>query len=536
MKLKIHRSGVIILVSILLLGCTGKFEDINKNPFITTNIKPGYLMKSLLSKGLVNMGIWEYQVGDNLHVQFYAQYYASVNSGFVTDRYGWKSDWVHDGFWYSYYSNTSRIRHEVGGWIDKHPEWDNMYQILRICDALCASRTTDMFGDVPYSEAGQGIALPKFDSQKDIYYALFTELKEAVAALKSNTDQESFTELQDIYYKGDVTKWIKLANSLRLRLALRLSFIDPDKAKSEGEAALADVMMDSNADNAGAMVTLIENSNGHPLYYIGNWDDFRASKTIIDILQNESSVADPRLPLWFGKTQGYISGTYEHEYHGVPNGLLASQMTEEDHKASNNSAVWGFYFDNEWNLQQKGDLDGVDGRPTQVGVMKPLVCMNYAEVCLLKAEAALRGWAGAGDVKANYEEGIRTSFAEFRDGVDPTLYTLGNDDLYINSGKVKWDQSADFETKLKQIITQKWLALYPNGAEAWTEFRRTGYPDFTPVVASDIGAITEGQFIKKVPYTDKEISSNPNALAPALNQGQGNGQNVRVWWDTGRYK
>ncbi|WP_106828482.1 SusD/RagB family nutrient-binding outer membrane lipoprotein [Parabacteroides pacaensis] len=536
MKPSILKIGLTYLLLICLFGCTSDFEKMNKNPFETTHIIPGYLIRNVLQQGLVNMGIWEYQVGDNLHVHFYAQYFASVNSGFVTDRYGWKSSWIHDGFWYSYYSNTTRIRHEVGDWAKEHPEWDNMYQILRICDAMCAARTTDMFGDVPYSEAGQGIPIPKFDSQKDIYYTLFTELKEAVAALKSNTNQESYTELQDIYYKGDVNKWIKLANSLRLRLALRISFIDPEKAKQEGEAALTDVMMESNADNAGALVSLIENSNGHPLYYIGNWDDFRASKTIIDILQKESSVADPRLPLWFGKTQGYVAGTFDHEYHGVPNGLLASQMTEENNKALNNSAVWGFYFNKEWNLQKKGDLEGTDGRPTQEGVYKPLVCMNYAEVCLLKAEAALRGWAGAGDAQTQYEKGIRASFAEFREGVDANLYTTENDDLYIHSGNVKWDPSANFETKLKKVITQKWLALYPNGAEAWSEFRRTGYPVLNPVQASDISVITEGQFIKKVPYTDQEISSNPNALDPSLNQGQGNGQNVRVWWDTGRYK
>jgi hypothetical protein len=154
---------------------------------------------------------------------------------------------------------------------------------------------------------------------------------------------------------------------------------------------------------------------------------------------------------------------------------------------------------------------------------------------LLKAEAALRGWAGAGDAKENYIAGIRASFDEARAGVSASLYSTAADDAYINGGDVKWDAAASFETKLKQIITQKWIGIYPNGTEAWTEFRRTGYPALAPVVKSDNDLIKAGEFIKKFRYIDDERNLNHYSKESSLNQGKGDGQNVRVWWDTNRY-
>ncbi len=128
------------------------------------------------------------------------------------------------------------------------------------------------------------------------------------------------------------------------------------------------------------------------------------------------------------------------------------------------------------------------------------------------------------------------SFAEARQGVNPTLYSTKNDDEYTHGGNVKWNDANDFETKLKQIITQKWIAIYPNGTEAWTEFRRTGYPLLTPVVQSNLDLIKSGEFIKKFRYIDDERNLNKYSKETSLNQGKGDGQNIRVWWDTGRYR
>ena len=160
--------------------------------------------------------------------------------------------------------------------------------------------------------------------------------------------------------------------------------------------------------------------------------------------------------------------------------------------------------------------------------------MGYSEVCFLKAEAAVRGWAGAGNAQTNYEKGIRASFAESRAGVDDALYSTANDNTYIITGNVAWNNAAPTATKLKQIITQKWIALYPDGIEAWAEFRRTGYPNLMPVHKSDNPDINpaNGEFVKKLRYPDAERRDNPHATASTLNGGKGDGMNVRVWWDT----
>ena len=122
--------------------------------------------------------------------------------------------------------------------------------------------------------------------------------------------------------------------------------------------------------------------------------------------------------------------------------------------------------------------------------------------------------------------------------MDKDLYSTEEDEAYKTTGSVAWSSASDFEGHLKQIITQKWLAVYPNGVEAWSEFRRTGYPVLNPVKQSLEPKIKaeNGEFIKKLRYVDDELRENPNATSSALNQGKGDGLHVRVWWDTGRYK
>ena len=123
--------------------------------------------------------------------------------------------------------------------------------------------------------------------------------------------------------------------------------------------------------------------------------------------------------------------------------------------------------------------------------------------------------------------------------MDASLYSTGDDETYITTGKVAWVESASDEEKLERIITQKWLSLYPNGIEAWAECRRTGYPKLTPIFQSEEPTINpaNGEFIKKIRYCDAEYRDNTgNVEDPSLNQGQGDGMNVRVWWDTNRYK
>ena len=514
----------------LFTGCTGNFDDMNVDPYGIVNPNPAYILPFIQETG-AHVDSWPYQVGDNLHSQLFCQYFSNTTTSFSSGRYGYNNAWVTDGYWTPYYTVLKHTK-ITKGMLETNPSYSNIYQIMRIVTASFTATATDTFGDIPYFTASEGNSQSAYDSQKDIYYDIFKELTEAAEILAKNIGnitQEDCSGNKDIIYGGDIQKWIKFANSLRLRYALRLSFVDPAKAKAEGEAALKGLLLESNEDNAGVLIT--GNGNyGHPLYQISGWDGFCMSKAMENIFKNSSSVSDPRMPLLFGQARGYVTGDTEKQFGGTPNGMSVTEMAEKDNLPKNNSYCWGLQVYPDWNSRNVV--------PTNYKVPRRMELMNYAEVCLLKAEAALKGWAGAGDAKTNYENGIRASFEAFRTGVDATLYSTSEDETYITSGSVQWNETASDETKLKQIITQKWIALYPNGNEAWAEFRRTGYPELIPVLHSEESSINpaNGEFIKKIRYVDDEIRENPNASDPSLNQNQGDGMNVRVWWDTKRYK
>ena len=128
------------------------------------------------------MGSWEYQVGDNLHTNLYAQYFANSAAYFNSDNYTFRSDWVTDGFWNSYYVGVLKQFKNVKEIVAEKPQYDNIYQVMRIFTARCTAQTTDMFGDIPYTEAATGTSNAKYDSQQSIYTDLFKELTEAVYA------------------------------------------------------------------------------------------------------------------------------------------------------------------------------------------------------------------------------------------------------------------------------------------------------------------------------------------------------------------
>lgn len=532
MKRKIITIGSLLICLLIKTGCTDKFEDMNTNPLTPSAVNPE-LVFPYVCKEMPNLRWDAYQCGDNLGANLFAQYIANTSSNFAHDRYVYNSGHVEFGYWTPHFVYITKNIKLVGQNLDKYPYSVQTYQLMRIIYAISSAKMTDLFGDIPYFEAGIGIEKPKYDSQKAIYYDIFKELTEAVNTLQSDLKGQATLDNSDFIYGGNITNWIKLANSMRLRYAIRLSFIDPEKAKSEGEAALAAGVMESIEDGALSVTNHKDWDNlGYPLITISHWNEYRVSETMINTMTSLSSVYDPRLPVWFGKTRNYVKNNQGPEFKGVPNGLPSDELTQPGNSVDENSNVYGLAFMPKWNSEgvepQGGDW-----------ISKKFPVMNYSEVCFLKAEAALRNWNNAGNAAQNYEDGIRSSFAEARQDIPVGLLDFTKDNQYIQTGNVKWEESDDFETKLEKVITQKWIALFPNGNEAWTEFRRTGYPRLTPVRRSDDPLIKpeNGEFIKKFQYTDLEKRVNTeNSTSMSLNNGKGDGSNVRVWWDTSRYK
>lgn len=532
--MKLYKA-LIILTSACMFSCTNGFENLNRDPLAVNEVSPQLVLPYMQHMGFqVNIG--DYQVSSLLYSSLYCQYIANTTSSFNSGNYVFNNKWAERGYWTPYYQAQLKNLREVEQSLTKHPEYSDMYQIMRIVTAIGSMRITDIFGDIPYFGAGKGETQTPYDSQKDIYYDIFKELSEAVSLLKEKREGQFTYGNEDLMYQGNVEQWIKLANSLRLRAALRLSFIDPDKAKAEGEAALKETMMTSNKDNAGVSTSTYIEAHGNPLVGPCSYrNEFRVSKTLVDVLMNTSSITDPRLTLMCSQTEAWVSGESDIQYRGVPNGVAQADLAKEEYSNRFNSNVWGYMWGYTWNNADKGSHASTPSED----IIRPLVMMNYAEVCFLKAEAAIRGWEGAGSAKSNYEAGIQASLEEMRAGAPQGSYSTDNDEVYLTTGKVKWEDNADFEAKLEKIITQKWIGLYPNSNEAWAECRRTGYPKLNPIILSLESSINaeNGEFIKKLRYVDNELINNKdNATASSLNGGKGDGVDVRVWWDTNRYK
>ena len=199
-------------------------------------------------------------------------------------------------------------------------------------------------------------------------------------------------------------------------------------------------------------------------------------------------------------------------------------------------------------LAQKADYIGFSAINDDIHTSR-VQLMTTSEVYFLKAEAALRGWTGAGDAQANYEMGIATSFEQHgasgaaayiadntstpADYVDPV--NASNSATALSNITVAWNGADDNETKLEKIITQKWIAMFPEGQEAWSEFRRTGYPKIFPVVSNQSGGVVDTDIqIRRIPFVDSELSTNPNGVAGASSLlGGADNAGTRLWWDTG---
>jgi len=393
---------------------------------------------------------------------------------------------------------------------EKYPD---LYAIALIVKVAAMHRVVDTFGPYPYIHYGESSTVA-FDSVEDIYNAFFDELDAAVAALNDaeaadpNADQVRFAKWDVSSLGGEYTEWIKLANSLRLRLAMRISDVAPAKAKEQAEKAVA-------ADNGGILDKEFEivPAGTNPYYTFANaWSDTRLGASIETYL---TGLKDPRLPLYaLPATDPTVKG----EYKGIRPGV--ERPAKERY---------------------------VNFSLPNISQAAPVKQIALAEGYFLKAEGILRGWnMGGGTAADYYRQGIEASFnyygasglEDYLNGttsqapyVDPKNHD--NDSGPVSTVTVKWDEGASFETKLEKIITQKWIALYPEGTESWSEFRRTGYPKMYPIKVSYNPDLPLGTFIKRLTYPQDVYSASGQALTDAVNNFLGGKDSAAtpIWWD-----
>lgn len=370
---------------------------------------------------------------------------------------------------------------------------DNVVAVGLVMKSWTFQGLTDIWGDLPYSQAFQGdaaepVIAPEYDTQQAIYDQLLADVTTASGLLDASTDPFGS---QDLVYQGDMAQWQRFANSLHLRLAMRLSEVDAAKAQTEFNAALTAPggVFTSNADNAQVCYGAVTRNPWFE-YYEGRPNDYRVAATVIDALKAHN---DPRLGVYASPIENKTVDGAPVEapyYRGMPTG-----MPDGHGYAGAETSKPGEYFLSE---------DACHS------------LMTFAEVLFLRAEAAARGWTG-GDAEQLYRNAIRASLEQW--GIEGAEI-----EAYLAQPGVQW--SGDWR---EQIGLQKWLALYAQGLEAYAEVRRLNYPVLTPGPAA-----TLEQLPARYPYPFSEETFNDANFQAAIDrQGMANmnDQTQPVWWD-----
>ncbi|RDC57835.1 SusD/RagB family nutrient-binding outer membrane lipoprotein [Pedobacter chinensis] len=466
-----------ILSSLLLASCGKELDKVNINPNATENAQPDYLLTAAIKN--TTDAYWGTTNNMNSSLLF-AQHWAKVQYT-EEDRFIYSNS-SFTALWSTLYSQSitgfNKII-EIGNNTD-NPNYKGVALTLRSWSFLLL---TDAYGDIPYSQAGKlnEFITPAYDKQKDVYFGLLEDLKAAKTAL----DPAGKAIAGDNIYNGNITKWKKFANSLRLRIALRIADREPAKAKqvldeikSDGDLYISD-----NTEIAQLIYQISPQQNPVSAQF-DTRDDYRISKTIVDKL---FSLNDPRLPVYASKTQ---TATPE-EYVGLPNGLTNSEASNLGFAKTSKP---GTYF---------------------LAAQSPAVIFSYAELLFDRAEAAARGLTTE-DAADLYQQGITASLKQF--GISDTQIAT-----YLTQASVQYNAS----NYKKSIGEQKWIALFGQGLEAWTERRRLDYPQLT----ASVNTVLNGQIPVRFIYPGTEQSLNGQSYKNAVASQGADLLTTRLWFD-----
>jgi Starch-binding associating with outer membrane len=506
-SLKLFTASVLLMV--MPCACTGDFEDINVSP---TAVQQDRFNENLLfTRSLVYGALryTEFQRAHHLYANHYIQYYATSVARFETDRYITRNDWLTD-YWTEAYSDFGMQCQQTIEIASKNPDKVNKTAIARIWKVFIMHRITDLWGDVPYTDAFTGNIIPSYEKQSDIYPKMLNELRDAVASFDaSKTLGFGFA---DLVYKSEIILWIKFANTLRFRLAMRISNVAPALAEQHVKEVLTDGrLIASNAESAVMPYGRDfgnADENVQPMALIRSFNEYRASNTLVDFLKNNN---DPRLKIYIEPVAG---GQYVGLQNGLSpealNGLNANSYSKESLIISN--------------------------------LYAPSSLLIYPEVLFLKAEAALKGWA-TGSAQQFYEDGIRASI-NYWVGVNqnlltripstdiPTLPVISISETAITTYLQQPNIAFNSAKALEQIITQKWLANINQGFEAYADYRRTGFPLLNAIPNTDGLSETGGSSVpSRLRYPAEEQTLNRTNYQQAIaNQGP-DLMTTKVWWD-----
>ena len=504
-------SSVLLLVQGMLLfqGCDKNFEEINTNPDAVSKPTPQYMFSKALYDGSNYSGNTETLLLGTM------QYTTSYNDveGFGSKYIAARVDLSYSVFNNAYPNQINEIG-EVIKAVKDDPDMINLYAVARIWRVFCFSRITDLYGDIPYSQAGQGynksIFQPTYDAQEDIYADMLKELDEAAQSLDANNT--TTFGASDLIYNGNVTQWKKFAYSMMLRLGMRLTKVDESSAQSWVTKAIAGGVITDFADiakvrfegsgqdiNKNPIAFVMLNDNYIKADGVSNTEGGKYQQVFIDSLKNNN---DPRLSV--------ISVVYV-------NGVADATPSIQKGMASNINGVKPADF-------------GTYSEPNQKTLLRlaaPLLVYTAAESHFLLAEASLRGWYSAETTDALYEKAIRAAMLQWDliSGISGTIASSDVDD-YVAAHPLK---PASVEGQKEQIYTQFWMSIFPDAQEVFANYRRTGYPALVP--NNYPGNATGGQIFRRFLYPTTEQSLNTTSYQAAIARQGDDSFMTKIWWD-----
>ena len=516
--LNIKATAVFLLVA-LAVGCTDDFDEINTNDNALTEDQldaslagqlgnsaqyAGIHNGSYSSPGVDDQGTWGIATG--IISSTFVQY---MNTGYSTDRNAFGG--YESRGWTRFYTVAVPALQNAMKAAEGNEE---ALAILKIWKVFMYNQMTDHYGPIPYTEAGSGAEKIAYDSQEAIYEDFFVLLDEANTILSASSEATSaLFQTSDRIYAGDVESWRVFGNSLRLRLALRISDVQPQKAQEQAELAVANGVMQSNDDSAFFSVSEITPNNLNMI--VNSWGYFMTA-SMESILKGYN---DPRMEVWFAKTEDSL-------FIGQPAGGLNDEFGTTKFSPFNE------------------DVLGNDYRNT-----KDIEILMASECYLNRAEGALNGWNMSGSAEDFYETGIELSMNQW--GVDdaeaidnyiggtstpvvPIITDLYPDlDLYTPPVTLPVSWASSEAEQRNQIAVQKYLALFPESWETWADLRRTDQEVVYPLLNSDnLDAGVGTELMKRVIYVTNEISANGEAVDAAVEllDGPDTG-GTRLWWD-----
>lgn len=494
----IFKSIVLVGAVCLLQACTGDFEELNTPPNSVTTIDPGLLLSRVQKDAAFMEGV-EYP---NNQYGSWAQHWAG-GVLISSSRYVEQAD---NSAWDSHYTllrNITQIRNEILKGMESDPSSRTKLAIARVVEISIWQRLTDMFGDVPFSSTALGPvevnSKPSFDSQETIYKTLIADLNTAMAQI---TAGDASYGTADFYFKGDIAKWKKYANSLKLRLGMRIRYADPALAQKTVTEAMGQPLMDSNADNATIPTyNNATNANVHPIlnHFLAGSPDLKylAEAFVKQLVESN----DPRLERIAQPTVNSVkAGKPAFKGLGV---ALTDEILKTIIKDDYSTASTLTFFNRTYSPAI------------------PCIVMSFSDVAFYKAEAALEGWGATADqAEGFYQAGVKAALAQ--DPYNVTTVPATFSDQLSFTGLTK-------EQKLEKIGTQKWIQLFGRSYEAFIEWRRMGYPALKP---GPFAGSTNGTIPRRTIYSSKEALLNVDNYKAAVSKlSKGDTYVSKVWWD-----